>query len=80
MLGAFFGHPYFIFLLRQFFLTIPEELSDAARIDGANEFGILYRIILPLSVPALSVVALFRFVWAWNDYLALGLTSILKTA
>ncbi|MEE8392301.1 MAG: carbohydrate ABC transporter permease [Anaerolineae bacterium] len=67
--GAFFGHPYFIFLLRQFFRTIPEELSDAARIDGASEVGILVRIILPLSVPALAVVALFRFVWAWNDYL-----------
>ncbi len=67
--GALFGHPYFIFLLRQFFRTIPEELSDAARIDGASELGILVRIILPLSVPALSVVALFRFVWAWNDYL-----------
>ena len=66
---ALFGHPYFIFMLRQFFMTIPEELSDAARIDGASEFGILFRIMLPLSVPALSVVALFRFVWAWNDYL-----------
>lgn len=66
---AISGHPYFIFLLRQFFMTIPEELSDAARIDGASELGILFRIILPLSVPALSVVALFRFVWAWNDYL-----------
>jgi multiple sugar transport system permease protein len=66
---ALFGHPYFIFLLRQFFLTIPEELSDAARIDGATEFGILTRIILPLAQPALAVVALFRFVWAWNDYL-----------
>lgn len=66
---ALFGHPYFIFMLRQFFRAIPEELSDAARIDGASELGILVRIILPLSVPALSVVALFRFVWAWNDYL-----------
>jgi len=67
--GALFGHPYFIFLLRQFFRTIPEELSEAARIEGASELGILVRIILPLSVPALAVVALFRFVWAWNDYL-----------
>jgi len=66
---AFSGHPYFIFMLRQFFKTIPEELSEAARIDGASEFGILFRIILPLSIPALAVVALFRFVWAWNDYL-----------
>lgn len=68
-IGAFFGHPYFIFLLRQFLRTIPEELSEAARIEGATEVGILVRIILPLAVPALAVVALFRFVWAWNDYL-----------
>lgn len=66
---ALFGHPYFIFLLRQFFRTIPEELSEAARIDGASEFTILFRLILPLSKPALAVVALFRFMWAWNDYL-----------
>lgn len=66
---SFFGAPYFIFMLRQFFLTIPQELSDAARIDGANEFGILFRIILPLARPALTVVALFQFMWAWNDYL-----------
>jgi ABC-type glycerol-3-phosphate transport system permease component len=66
---ALFGHPYFIFMLRQFFRSIPEELSEAARIDGANELAILYRVILPLSKPALAVVALFRFLWAWNDYL-----------
>jgi ABC-type glycerol-3-phosphate transport system permease component len=66
---AFFGHPYFIFMLRQFFRSIPEELSEAARIDGANELKILFRVILPLSKPALVVVALFRFLWAWNDYL-----------
>jgi len=66
---SLFGNAYFIFLLRQFFMTIPEDLSDAARIDGANELGILVRIILPLAKPALAVVALFRFVSAWNDYL-----------
>jgi ABC-type glycerol-3-phosphate transport system permease component len=64
-----FGSPWFIFMLRQFFLTIPEELSDAARIDGASEFGILFRIILPLARPALIVVALFQFLGTWNDYL-----------
>lgn len=67
---SLFGHPYFIFMLRQFFLTIPEELSEAARIEGANEFGILWRIILPLSKPAIAVVVLFRFLWTWNDFLA----------
>ena len=66
---SFFGGAYFIFLLRQFLMTIPEELSDAARIDGANEMGILFRIILPLTTPALTVVALFRWLGAWNDYL-----------
>ncbi|MCB0075659.1 MAG: carbohydrate ABC transporter permease, partial [Caldilineaceae bacterium] len=66
---AFFGAPYFIFMLRQFFRTIPEELSDAARIDGANEFVTMWRVILPLTKPALVVVALFTFMNAWNDYL-----------
>jgi multiple sugar transport system permease protein len=66
---SLFGAPYFIFLLRQFMMTIPEDLSDAARIDGASELGILYRIILPLMTPALTVVALFRWLGAWNDYL-----------
>lgn len=66
---ALFGAPYFIFLLRQFFRSIPEDLSEAARIDGASELTILWRVILPLSKPALAVVALFRFMWAWNDYL-----------
>ncbi len=66
---AFFGTPFFIFMLRQFFLTIPQDISDAAYIDGANEVDILFRIILPLSKPALTVVALFAFINAWNDYL-----------
>ncbi len=65
----FFGNAFFIFLLRQFFMGIPAELSDAARIDGANELQIMFRIILPLSVPAIAVVALFTFMDAWNDYL-----------
>jgi ABC-type glycerol-3-phosphate transport system permease component len=63
------GVPYFIFLLRQFFLTIPMELSDAARIDGVGDLGIFFRIILPLSKPAIAVVALFEFMYDWNDYL-----------
>jgi multiple sugar transport system permease protein len=69
VIPSFFGGgAYNIFLLRQFFMTLPTELSDAARIDGANEFGILFRIVLPLAKPALTVVALFRFMGAWNDY------------
>jgi ABC-type glycerol-3-phosphate transport system permease component len=66
---TYFGNAYFIFLLRQFFLTIPQELSDAARVDGSSDLGILWRIILPLAKPALAVVALFQFMDAWNDYL-----------
>ena len=69
VIPSFCGSPYFIFMLRQFFMTIPQELSDAARIDGASEFSILFRILLPLARPALTVVALFQFMWAWNDYL-----------
>ena len=69
-ISIFFGGGAFnIFLLRQFFRTIPEELSDAARIDGCTEFGIYWRIIMPLSKPALITVALFTFLNAWNDLL-----------
>jgi multiple sugar transport system permease protein len=68
-LPAFFGSAFNIFLLRQFFMTIPDELSEAARIDGCSEIGIFFRIILPLARPALAVVALFAFMWAWNDFL-----------
>jgi multiple sugar transport system permease protein len=65
----FFGGGAFnIFLLRQFFRTIPEELSDAARIDGASEFGIYWRIMLPLAKPALVTVAIFTFLNSWNDF------------
>ncbi|MBF6606246.1 MAG: carbohydrate ABC transporter permease [Chloroflexi bacterium] len=63
-----FGSPFFIFLLRQFFMGIPSELSDAARIDGASELQILWRIVLPLSKPALITVALFTFIDKWGDF------------
>jgi multiple sugar transport system permease protein len=66
---AFFGSAFNIFLMRQFFRTIPEELSEAARIDGCSEWSIFWRIILPLSKPVLAVVALFHFLWAWNDFM-----------
>lgn len=67
---AWFGSAFSIFLLRQFFMTIPDELSEAARIDGCNEWGIYWRVILPLSKPALTAVALFTFIGAWRDFLA----------
>jgi multiple sugar transport system permease protein len=66
---AFFGNVVYVFLLRQFMMTIPNELSDAARIDGANEFGIFRRIVLPLLKPALASVALFTFVATYRDFL-----------
>ena len=65
----FFGVPFYIFLLRQFFKGIPEDLSAAARIDGCTEFGIYARIILPLAKPALATAALFMFLWQWGDFL-----------
>jgi len=65
----FFGSALYIFLLRQFFMTIPMELSEAARIDGANEFRIYWSIILPLAKPALATVAIFEFIARWRDYL-----------
>ncbi len=66
---AWFGSAFNIFLLRQFFMTIPDELSEAARIDGCSDLGIFVRIILPLARPALMVVALFTFMGVWNDFL-----------
>jgi multiple sugar transport system permease protein len=66
---AFFASAFSIFLLRQFYKTIPMELSEAAKIDGANEWKIFLDIIVPLSRPALVVVALFAFMGTWNDFL-----------
>jgi multiple sugar transport system permease protein len=66
---AWFGSAFNIFLLRQFFRTIPFELSEAAKIDGCSEWGIFRQVILPLAKPALAVVALFHFMATWNDFL-----------
>jgi len=66
---AFFGSPYYIFLLRQFFMTLPGDLEDAARIDGCSSYGIYWRILLPLIKPALIVVGIFTFLNTWNDFL-----------
>lgn len=66
---AWFASAFNIFLLRQFFRTIPMQLSEAAKIDGASEWKIFTEIILPLSKPALAVVALFAFMGTWNDFL-----------
>jgi multiple sugar transport system permease protein len=58
-----------IFLLRQFFRTLPIELEEAARIDGASRLGILFKIVLPLSLPALATLGIIQFLWSWNDFL-----------
>jgi multiple sugar transport system permease protein len=65
----FFGNAFWIFLMRQFFMQIPRDLSEAARLDGASELRTLFQIILPQSYAALSVVSIFAALHAWNDYL-----------
>lgn len=67
---TFLGNAFFIFLLRQFFLQIPTDLEDAARMDGANLFQIIWYIIVPISRSAIAIVAIFTFQFAWNDFLA----------
>jgi ABC-type glycerol-3-phosphate transport system permease component len=65
----FFGNAFFIFLMRQFFATIPRELDDAARIDGCGVMGIFFRILLPLAKPAVGILAIFEFTSSWNWFL-----------
>jgi multiple sugar transport system permease protein len=86
------GGAYNIFLMRQFFMSIPYEMDEAAKIDGCTNFGVYWRILLPLCKPALTTVAVFSFVWNWNDFinpliyldsnskktLALGLTNFVS--
>lgn len=68
-LRSFFGNAFLIFMLRQFFTSIPRELEDAARIDGANTLQIITRVIVPLSKPAIATVIIFTFWWTWNSFL-----------
>jgi multiple sugar transport system permease protein len=65
---AFFGDAFSIFLLRQFFLSIPDELVDAARVDGGNDLQILWNVVIRIAKPAIAAVALFQFLFAWNDF------------
>jgi multiple sugar transport system permease protein len=67
--GSFFAGAFNVFLLRQFFMTLPKDLSEAARIDGCSEFRIFWQIVLPLCKPALMVVGLFQFMYTWNDFM-----------
>lgn len=69
IIPSFFGTPLYIFLIRQFFQTIPDELLDAARVDGASEFQIFLQVMLPLCKPVLFLIALFQFLASWNNYL-----------
>jgi ABC-type glycerol-3-phosphate transport system permease component len=69
LVPALFGSPFYIFLLRQFFMTIPTELDDAAKIDGCSYVGIWWRILLPLTKPALATVTVFSVIYGWNDFL-----------
>jgi multiple sugar transport system permease protein len=92
-LPAFFGASFYTFLLRQFYTSIPKDYDEAAVVDGANFFQIYYKLILPMSTPALMTVGLFTFMGVWNDYigptiylsseekwnLSLGLRSFLGT-
>jgi multiple sugar transport system permease protein len=92
---SFFGDAFSIFLLRQFFLTLPQETIEAARVDGAGEFRILGRVVIPMARPAIAAVGLFAFMYAWNDFynpllytgnsttsqtLAVGLSTLAKSA
>jgi multiple sugar transport system permease protein len=92
---SFFGDAFSIFLLRQFFLTLPQETIEAARVDGAGEFRILRSVVIPMARPAIAAVGLFSFMYAWNDFynpllytgnsttsqtLAVGLSTLAKSA
>ena len=82
IIPAFFGTPFYIFLLRQFFLGVPQDLSASARIDGCNEFGIYLFIMLPLSKPALATLTTFTFMGFWGSYmwpLVITVTEPLRT-
>ncbi|WP_141504250.1 carbohydrate ABC transporter permease [Paenibacillus luteus] len=65
----FFGIPFFIFLIMQFIRTIPADLDEAAKIDGCSKYGIFFRIMVPLIVPALMTAAIFSFYWTWEDFI-----------
>jgi multiple sugar transport system permease protein len=69
VLPSFFGDAFFIFLMRQFFQTLPWELTDSGRVDGASEWRIFWQIMLPLIKPAILVVIVFNFLGCWNDFM-----------
>ena len=64
-----FAMPFAIFLLHNYISQLPKDIFESAQIDGANHFGIFWRLVLPLSIPALAAFAIFQFLWTWNDFL-----------
>ena len=74
-----FGLPFGIFLLRNFFIGLPKDILESARIDGASELTIFFRLILPLGLPAIASLAIFQFLWVWNDLLVALVFSNVKT-
>lgn len=68
ILPTFLGDAFYIFLLRQFFLALPHDVSEAARLDGLSEWGIYWRIVMPISGPALATIGLFQLIASWNDF------------
>ena len=66
---AWFGSPFFIFLARQFFRTIPYEYDEAARVDGAGSFRIWWQVLMPMARPVVGTIIIFAFIWSWNDFL-----------
>jgi multiple sugar transport system permease protein len=69
IIPSFFGSPFFVFLLRQFFQSLPQDYHDAAKVDGASSWTVFWRIFMPLSRPALATVIIFQFMWTWSGYL-----------
>jgi ABC-type glycerol-3-phosphate transport system permease component len=69
LIPRIFGTAFYIFIMRQFFLTLPRELDEAARIDGATHLQILFKVVMPLSAPAIATIAVFSFMNRWNDFL-----------
>lgn len=66
---AFFGTAFFVFMFRQFFSQVPEELLESARVDGASELGVWWRVMLPVCKPVAAITAIFTFIWTWNDFM-----------
>ena len=69
VLHSFFGEAFFIFLMTQYLRSMPKELDEAARIDGVGHVGILYRILVPLAIPAMTIIVVYTFLWTWNEFL-----------